>query len=122
MTKSVRLSSIAALAVLLAVGTFCPPSLSAGEEADLDKMIANAKTPADHEAIAAVYEKSAEEAKAEAAKHTEMEAAYKQAGGALIGKQHIDTHCVNLVSLYKKIAKENEALAKAHKAMAKDAK
>ena len=37
-------------------------------------------------------------------------------------KLHLDTHCDNLTDLYKKIAKEDEALAKAHEEMAKGAK
>jgi hypothetical protein len=42
--------------------------------------------------------------------------------GALIAKQHVDTPCDSLIKLYQKIAAENEALANAHKAMAKEAK
>jgi hypothetical protein len=51
-----------------------------------------------------------------------MGADYKKLGGAVVEKQHIDTHCDALVKFYKNIAKENEALANAHKAMAKEAK
>ena len=122
MRKSVRLFSVAVLAAVLSVGTFHPIPLSAGEDADIDKMIANAKTAADHEAIAAAYEKQAADAKAQAAMHAEMGKEYAKVGGALIGKQHVDAHCDSLTKLYEKIAKEDEALAKAHKAMAKDAK
>jgi hypothetical protein len=46
----------------------------------------------------------------------------KKVGGALIEKQHIDMHCDRLANLYERIAKEDEALAKAHKAMAKEVK
>jgi hypothetical protein len=110
------------LAAFVSVGTFQTTPLSAGEDANIDKMIESAKTAADHEAIAAAYEKQAAEAKSQAAMHAEMEKEYKKVGGALIAKQHVDTHCDSLTKLYQKIAAENEALANAHKAMAKEAK
>jgi hypothetical protein len=110
------------LAAIFLAATIHPSALRAGEDADLDKMIENANTAADHRAIAAVYEKQAQDADAKAAEHSEMVSEYKKAGGALINKQHVDAHCDSLVGLYKKIAKENEALAKAHEAMAKEAR
>lgn len=122
MTKPLQLMSVALLAAILAVGALAPAALSAGEDADLETRISSAKTAADHEAIAAVYEQQAAEAAAAAAEHTKMEESYKQAGGALIEKQHIDAHCRSLASLYRKVEQENKALAKAHAAMAKDAK
>jgi hypothetical protein len=121
--RKMSLVPVALLATVITAGMFArPTTLGAGEEADLDQMISSAKTAADHEAIAAEYERQAAAAKAEAAKHVQMGAAYKKLGGALIEKQHIDTHCDTLVKFYKKIAKENEALANAHKAMAKETK
>jgi hypothetical protein len=123
MRKVLKLAPAALLAIVVAAGMLAPAStISAGEEADLDKMISSAKTAADHEAIATEYEHQAAAAKAEAAKHVEMGVAYKKQGGALIGKLHFDTHCDNIVDLYKKIAKEDEALAKGHEEMAKGAK
>lgn len=123
MTKLLRLAPAALLAIAFVAGMLTPAStISAGEEADLDKMISSAKTPADHEAIAKEYERQAAAAKAEAAMHVEMGAAYKKVGGSLIEKLHFDTHCDKLANLYKQIAKEDEALAKAHEVMAKEAK
>jgi hypothetical protein len=123
MTKILKLAKAGLLAIVVAAGTLAPASMiSAGEEADLDKMISSAKIPADHQAIATEYERQAAAAKAEAAMHVEMGESYKKVGGALIGKQHLETHCDNLANLYKKIAKEDEALAKAHEETAKGAK
>jgi len=122
MRNLARLIPVALLSTIVAVGALAPLPLSAGEDADLEKMIGSAKTAADHEAIAAVYEKQAGEATAAAAKHTAMGGEYKKLGGALIEKQHIDAHCAKLANLYKRVAKENEAIAAAHKAMAKEAK
>lgn len=122
MRKMATLVSVAAM-VVLAAGAFTPSAnLSAGEEADLEKMISSAKTAADHEAIATEYEHAAAEAKASSEKHHAMGEAYKKAGGALVAKQHIDMHCESLAKLYAKAAKENEALAKAHKHMAMEVK
>jgi hypothetical protein len=123
MGKILRFIPVALLAVFVTSARLTPvATLSAGEEADLDKMISSAKTAADHEAIAAEYERRAAAAKAKSEEHLEMGAAYKKIGGAVIEKQHIDTHCDTLADLYKKIAKENEVLANAQKAMAKEAK
>jgi hypothetical protein len=59
------------MAAMLAPST----TISAGEEPGLDKMISSAKTAADHEAIAAEYQRRAAAAKADSAKHAEMAAA-----------------------------------------------
>ena len=123
MRKILKLVPVALLAVVVTAGMFPPvTTLSAGEEADLDKMISSAKTAADHEAIAAEYDRRATAAKTDSAEHVEMGAAYKKQGGYLIEKQHIETHCDTLANLYEKVAKENEVLAKAHREMAKEAK
>jgi hypothetical protein len=121
--RKMNLVPVALLAAVITAGMLArATTLGAGEEADLDQMISSAKTAADHEAIAAEYERRAAAAKADSAKHAEMGAAYKKAGGALIEKQHIDKHCDILADLYKKIAKQFEVLAKDHEAMAKEAK
>jgi uncharacterized protein YllA (UPF0747 family) len=123
MEKMFKSASVVVLAIVVVAGLVVPvTSLGAGEDADLDKMIASAKTAADHEAIAAAYEKMAAAAKANATKHIEMGDVYKKVGGALVAKQHLDAHCDTLAELYKKVAKENETLADAHKAMAKETK
>jgi hypothetical protein len=122
MRKMATLASAVAL-LILAAGVFAPSArLSAGEEADLEKMISSAKTAANHEAIAAEYERAAAEAKAKSEKHRAMGEAYKKAGGALVGKLHIDMHCESLADIYARAAKENEVLAKIHHGMAKETK
>jgi hypothetical protein len=52
------------------------------DDFDVDKAIAAAKTAADHEAIAAYFDKEAAEAQAKADNHAKMEEAYKKLGGA----------------------------------------
>jgi hypothetical protein len=110
-----KLVVIALGAVLSLAGT----RILAAEDFDLDKAIATAKTPADHEAIAAYFDKEAAEAQAKADNHAKMEDAYKKLGTALVEKQHLDQHCDRLSAAYAQAAKENRALAKAHRDMAK---
>jgi len=110
---------VGAFVSLLAIGAlaFSPVVVLAGEK--IEKKIAAAKTAADHEAIAAHYEKEAKTAEAKAKYHAEMGAAYKKTGGALIEKQHADQHCDAIKAAYEAIAKENAALAEGHRAQAK---
>ena len=89
---------------------------------DIDAQIAAAKTPADHEAIAAWYDTQAKEAQDKAAEHQKMGDAYKQGGGALAHKTNFHQHCEALVKSYTAEAKEYRALAAEHRAMAKAAK
>jgi hypothetical protein len=48
-----------------------------------------------------------------------MEDAYRKLGTASVGKQHLDQQCNKLSAGYAQVAKENKALAKAHRDMAK---
>jgi hypothetical protein len=105
---------VAALS-LVATGSF------AAEDFDVDKAIATAKTPADHEAIAAYYDKEAAEAQAKADSHSKMGEDYKKLGGAATEKVHLELHCDRLAKSYARAAKEAKALAAAHRAMAKQA-
>lgn len=105
------------LAMMLALAPF---QARAGSEMSIDEQIATAKTAADHEAIAAYFDKQAAAAKAEAKAHSTMAEAYKKVGGAAIGKLHLDQHCDKIEASYEAVARENEDLAKAHRAMAKE--
>jgi hypothetical protein len=104
-------------AVMIGGLVLSPVHARAGE--DIEKKIATAKTAADHEAIAAHFDKEAKAAEAKAKYHTEMGAAYKKMGGAVITKNHADQHCSAIAASYEAIAKENAALAEAHRAQAK---
>lgn len=86
MRRTGLLSAIGfALIVVLALPV---PGRAAGEPVDIEKMILEAKTPADHEAIAAYYDQQAADARAKAAEHRKMGESYRKAGGAL---QHKST-------------------------------
>ena len=95
----------------------------AAQDVDIDKLIATAKTAADHQAIADYYKQQAKEAQEQADKHKKMAQEY---GMASIGKQatktHFHQHCEALVRDYASAAKEYNDLAKMHEDMAKAAK
>jgi hypothetical protein len=90
----------------------------------LHALIANAKTPEDHQKLATYYRDKAEQAKAEAAEHDKMLAAYNRNPlthpSAKAGLAPAD-HCRTLIRLFNEEQKENLALADQHDQMAKAA-
>lgn len=90
--------------------------------AGIDQMIANAKTAADHEAIATHFDHLAAEARKEAGTHTAMGKAYKQLGGMAIGKYRMDSHCEELAKTATEDAKSYGEMAQAERELAKAAK
>src|SRR5262245_58471496 len=91
--------------------------------ASRDAMVSAAKTAADHEALAAQYDKDAADAKAKAAEHTKMAAAYRGqpavTGGKTIGVSAMHEHCENLAKSNEQQAQMYTAMAAAERALAK---
>lgn len=107
-----------AMAAALAAG---PASRAiAADTADIEAKITAAKTPADHEAIAAYYDQQAAEVRTKIDEHKKMAVDYKKLPHN--SKVHFDQHCDALSRDYAAAAKEYDALAKAHRQMAKQAK
>jgi hypothetical protein len=117
MTK--RLLLITALLIPLAGATIPTLRAAAKETMDMMEMVMQAKTPADHEKLAAMYDQDAAEARSKAAMHKKMAEDIRKTGGALFAKLHYDQHCDGLVTSYTKAAEEYAALAKAERTMAK---
>jgi hypothetical protein len=111
----------AAVVLLAIVALGYLPFGSAEEGKSIEQMIAEAKTPADHEAIAIYYEKEAQEAHQKHAEHQQMSDSYAKVP-VLKTKTGAVAHCNTIAKNYEKIAKEYETLAKLHKDMAKSAK
>ena len=96
--------------------------LPSAHAADIDQMISSATTAADHEAIAAYYDKAAAEAKDKAAAHERMRNKYVQSpslqsagpGYARVGAKDCDI----IQRSYLNIADEDAGLAKMHREMA----
>lgn len=94
---------------------------AAGETAVNAAQIEAAKTPADHEAIAASYDDEATRLEATAKEHDRMANAYRSAAtkkGPDMAAMR--AHCLKLAKQYADAAQENRALAAAHRAMVKD--
>lgn len=112
---------LAAALILLAAATL--PTIRADAQQavvtddNLDQMIANAKTPAEHEAIAAYYEQEAATAKEKADLHRRAAASYRKMNIAKpVGMANM---CDSVVAMWDKIATDAENLAKGHREMAK---
>ena len=94
---------------------------------DLPNAIENAKTAADHEALAAYFDGEAKAARATAERHRRMAALYGKhpmpsgAKGtrASLGRT-MPPHCDKLVASYEAAAAEYEAMAAAHREMASE--
>lgn len=99
-----------ALAPVLAVATE-PPGESPPAAATL---AGSAKTPAEHRAVAAYFSEKASAARRDANVHHQMELSY----GHWITAQEMVKHCRALIALDKQMAREYEALARAHTAEA----
>lgn len=117
--KTWKIISVAT-AILAVTGLSSLPFSSAAEETNINKMIEQAKTPADHEALAAYYEKEAQAAKQKYELHKKMEAAYSKFP-SLKQKSDVLFHCDTLAKGYETMAKQYETLAQIHRELAKEA-
>jgi hypothetical protein len=117
------------LRVIFVVVAVCLGGLTSAhalDESDIQAAIENAKTPADHEAIAAYFDEQAKEARETATRHQKMGAVYKKSppgppkggGGPALHKTMGD-HCDSVAAKYEQAAKDYEAMAAAHRAEAK---
>ena len=120
--RRIKLALGALLSVLLVCFSLPAIRAFAKQHGAMSDMITAAKTPADHEKLAAHYEQEARAARAKADEHKKMADAYRKAGGPLIEKLHFDQHCDALVKSYTATADEFEALAKAEHEAAKQTK
>jgi hypothetical protein len=109
-------------AALLVCSTLPPVRAFAKRHTGMPDMIGMAKTAADHNELAAQYEREAKAARAKAEEHKAMAEAYRKAGGPLIEKLHFDQHCDALSKSYASMADEFEALAKGERDAAKGMK
>jgi hypothetical protein len=106
-----------------------PRAALALDASDLPSAIENAKTPADHEAIAAYYDAEAKAAREKVEEHRTMASAYKGHKESAGGKgtrpavyKTMPGHCDDLVKLYENARKEYEAMAAAHRKAASEIK
>lgn len=114
MNRFVTMLGAGAVAIMLSGGAW-----AATDSPVTPAQIASAKTPADHEAIAAAYDKEAVRLEALAKEHETMAKAYKDAATMQKGMNapSMSAHCAKLAHQYSAAAKENRELAKQHRAM-----
>lgn len=108
------LYSLAALVVVLSI-LFVPAHARAE---DINSMVTNAKTAADHEAIAKHYDAVAADLNAKADEHNNLITAYSNVPRSSAN----DKHCDKMIRDMRDGAKEAAALAEAHRQMAAAAK
>lgn len=109
--KKVLLAAAAALLVIgSAVATVRADAIT---DDNVEAALAAAKTPADHEALAAYFTAKSNEARDNVAKHKRMSSLF---GGK--GKTSWEGHCRSLMRTYEEQAKDYAALAKEQKAVA----
>ncbi len=85
---------------------------------NLEQMIANAKTPADHEAIAAYYDKEAADAEAKAKLHHAVKKNYESFH---MKPPDMINHCDQEAKYFKDAADQAKAMAADHRKMAEEA-
>ena len=113
-----RVNLFLAIALML-VATASMATIKAGAQSppvtddNLTQSVQNAKTPADHEAVAAYYDEEAAEAAKKAALHRQSASNLKPVGMANM--------CNNLADYWDKVATQDKDLASAHRKMAKAA-
>lgn len=90
---------------------------------DMGQAVHDAKTPANHEAMAKFYDKAAKEMQAKVQEHQKMYEQY-QAESQYYGRQGLDmaSMCQGLIRAYEQAAKENANMAASHRKMAAEAK
>ncbi len=96
----------AAVLAAFAIGTFVPEA------------VAEARSAADHLAIAAAYETEAADAEARAAMHGKMARGYGVSGAPKGSRSSMVSHCQRLVKHYRAAADDFRALAAEHRRLA----
>jgi len=88
---------------------------------NMTQMVQNAKTSADHEALAKHYDDAAKEMQTKVEEHKKLLEQYTTGS---YGKQaqNLKTHCEFLIRTYQQAAKTNSDMADAHRQMAAEAK
>ncbi len=109
-----RILTVAFLAMSVNMGALAQAASTTTEPAD---QIMAAKTKADHEAIATVFDRQSESDEAMAERHLSMGKAYTNAPWIKGRSAAMFTHCKNLAKGYKASAANNAEMAKMHRAI-----
>jgi len=102
---------VSALMMLAVMGSL--PKIALAQNARIDDLIANAKSPEDHEKAAKFFDEQAAKAEQAAEWHKRLLKVYKT-DPRFASEQ---AHCGRLVGVYKNDAKEDRALAQEYRHM-----
>ena len=123
MTTSLKSSRrIAALLVVIGIGLTGCAGVASSPPPAIQQQIEAARTPADHQALAAYYTQESAAARAKAADHRRMGKAYQAAPSGSRGGGSMPAHCNATAVSYEEIASRFDAMAAEHKQMAGQAK
>ena len=112
------LAAVAGLGLMVVISL---PFVLAQPGDTIEQQIREANTPADHQALAAWYEKEAQAAQQLASKHFMMRDVYA-AARAMERKDQAGEHCAFVAKKYQDMAKEYETLAAIHRMVAEQLK
>ncbi|MBN9125353.1 MAG: hypothetical protein BGO99_03680 [Nitrosospira sp. 56-18] len=110
------------IAILVVLGFLTSCAQMNPHPMDMTSAIQNAKTSADHKALAKHYEDVARDMDAKVEEHKKLLNEYET--HPYYGKraQDLKAHCEVLIRSYKRAAEENMSMAKIHRQMAEEAK
>ena len=109
------------LALVLGALALAPAIAGAEDDKSLEQLVVEtADTKAEHEALANYYEREAAEARKLASRHQSMGRAY--VGGKSANTAGYQSHCKKIAEQQEAIAKEYDEMAKMHREEAKQAK
>lgn len=113
MNRLLTAISAGAVALMLSTGAHADTKLPVTAA-----QIEAAKTPADHEAIAAAFDQEAARLEDMAKEHEKMAHLYRTNSSKTgLESASMHAHCAKLAKQYSEAAKENRGLAKEHRAM-----
>lgn len=106
------------ISLLLTLGLLAACAEMNPHPMDMSHAVQNAKSKADHEALAQHYEEAAKEMQLKVEEHKKLLSQY-QSESYLYGRQAEDlkAHCQRLINVYEKAAEENLIMAKLHRQM-----
>lgn len=109
-----------AMVLAFAIAPVGPAFSETVTEANVAQAIASAKTAEDYQALAAYFHAHAAAAGENVKLHQAMLQSWEK---SVSGKslEHMRQHCRDLIESYRKLQKENEALARQYESMAKGA-
>lgn len=119
MFTSRHFARFGALAIVGALAAFMPLAAQTLPAHEMESLVANADTKADHLKLAGHYAAEAEELRQNTARHERMAARYKRFPPKA-NPQRLARHCDDLAASLRNAAKAADQLSTAHRQMAEE--